>query len=482
MWREQVFYAAQSRPTMRSGWAADTPHLPTPHNQASPCIDTTTTSTAIYDRLAAAQFSRSLVTIAAGVSTVCTTHLSRIRLTGIRLRSLSLCFARFAENSHACGRGSTMLCEICSRIFSSSVKEGDHHASLASLTEAAAEGCYICAPLLKYATKEAGFLENCRDRFSSVWGNDARFDDSGSFTIYSRMRGMGEEVRRNRQFLVVPQAVLPVRTSVYGRDSAIPTNECLAVVQKWISSCLDEHEQCQKHNLPQTYPTRLLELEGSDLRLVFPQNDKPLGPYAALSYCWGPNPSFIRLTADNLQRFRIGLPCTSLPIAFQEAVLILKELGIRYLWIDALCIIQGGPGSSEDWQFESGRMQEVYSNCIVNLSLAQAAHPNQSCLEGYTLGSTPPFEADIVYGGDDAGNNKPQTYTILSQDYFREAIYQQPIGSRAWVMQERLLATRVLSIGHGELFWDCQQVHNANLYHTASHSALTFIKISSQGK
>ncbi|CAN9311327.1 unnamed protein product [Alternaria sp. RS040] len=90
---------------------------------------------------------------------------------------------------------------------------------------------------------------------------------------------------------------------------------------------------------------------------------------------------------------------------------------------------------------------------------AQATRPDQSCLGGYNLDCTPPFEADIVDGADVAGS---RTYTILSKDYFQEALYDQPISSRAWVMQERLLATRVLSIGHGELFWDCQQVQNAS--------------------
>jgi hypothetical protein len=229
-----------------------------------------------------------------------------------------------------------------------------------------------------------------------------------------------------------------------------------------MSFCLNKHEQCPKHTQPRTYPTRLLELGVHTCRLFLPQDHETRGPYAALSYCWGPNPNFLRLTSDNLQEFRSGILYTSLPIAFQEAILVIKKLGIRYLWIDALCIIQSGFGSGEDWRFECGRMQEVYSNCIINLSLAQAAHPNESCLGGYTLDSTLPFEVDIVYDADDHGSRKTHTCLVLPADYFQEALYSQPVGSRAWVMQERLLATRVLSIGHGELFWDCQQLPNAS--------------------
>ncbi|KAH6875169.1 heterokaryon incompatibility protein-domain-containing protein, partial [Alternaria rosae] len=115
-------------------------------------------------------------------------------------------------------------------------------------------------------------------------------------------------------------------------------------------------------------PTRLLELENEKACLILSLRDEPSGHYAALSYCWGPNPSFIHLTADNLQEFQLGLPYSDLPIAFQEAMCMIRGLGIRYLWIDALCIIQSGLGSSEDWQSECGRMQEIYSYCFINLS------------------------------------------------------------------------------------------------------------------
>jgi hypothetical protein len=99
-------------------------------------------------------------------------------------------------------------------------------------------------------------------------------------------------------------------------------------------------------------------------------------------------------------------------------------------------------------------MHSVYANCIVNLSLAQVAHPGQSCFGGYTFDSTPPFEVEAVGRAHGRGSREIDNYTVLSIDYFQEALYRQPVSRRAWVMQERLLATRVLSIAHGELFWD----------------------------
>jgi hypothetical protein len=51
---------------------------------------------------------------------------------------------------------------------------------------------------------------------------------------------------------------------------------------------------------------------------------------------------------------------------------------------------------------------------------------------------------------------------VISIDYHREALYDQPLGFRAWALQERVLAPRVLSFGLGEIFWDCVQVPNAS--------------------
>ncbi|PMD19341.1 heterokaryon incompatibility, partial [Hyaloscypha hepaticicola] len=65
----------------------------------------------------------------------------------------------------------------------------------------------------------------------------------------------------------------------------------------------------------------------------------------------------------------------TLPKTFQDAVLITRDLGVRYLWIDSLCIIQD---SDEDWEQEAARMSEVYANGYVML----AAHGSENCHGG----------------------------------------------------------------------------------------------------
>jgi hypothetical protein len=273
------------------------------------------------------------------------------------------------------------------------------------------------------------------------------------------MKGNGGVSFRDLHFTAITTPELPFKHGAHSRELVIPIAESLQAARKWMNTCLEEHGQCQKHNHPAVYPTRLLELESHKFRLITSRETKLSGPYAALSYCWGPSPNFIRLTADNIQELRLGLPYSSLPIAFQEAVQYLKGLNIQYLWIDALCIIQSGLGSSDDWQSECGRMQDVYSNCVLNLTLAQASDPDQTCLEGYNSNEMVPFRTSISFGHN---HTETHTYTVLPTNYFIKGLYEQPVGRRAWVLQERLLATRVLSIGRGELFWDCNQLQHAS--------------------
>ena len=60
----------------------------------------------------------------------------------------------------------------------------------------------------------------------------------------------------------------------------------------------------------------------------------------------------------------------SLPQAFQDAIVIALKLGIRYIWIDCLCIIQD---SSKDFQAEASQMHKVYGNSYCNISATGAA-------------------------------------------------------------------------------------------------------------
>lgn len=152
-----------------------------------------------------------------------------------------------------------------------------------------------------------------------------------------------------------------------GNDSSV--GEKRAVIKSWFTECASHHPECAPpiHQ----YPRRLVEVgtEGTNLRLVDTNNFVPdTARYATLSYCWG-TVRPLTTTSDNVDLFATRIPAEDLPRTFLEAVSITRDLGIPYLWIDSLCIVQDDPG---DWRMEAGRMKDIYSGSSITISASDA--------------------------------------------------------------------------------------------------------------
>jgi hypothetical protein len=196
--------------------------------------------------------------------------------------------------------------------------------------------------------------------------------------------------------------------------------------------CLFSHSECEMP-IPPPLPSRVLDVgeagDASDPFLYVPDDaSQGQGSYVALSYCWGEDTgSFVMTTNSNIHERRAGIPLSSLPTTLREAVYITRRLNIRYLWIDALCIIQG---SEDDWTSNAAKMDEIYGNAVLTIAAASA----KSCTEGvlkprlFKYWNVPP-EADVD---------------------------SEPINHRAWTLQERLLARRFLSFRTNYITWQCQ--------------------------
>lgn len=344
------------------------------------------------------------------------------------------------------------------------VTSGQHHPDLSAITDAAASGCSMCKRLLQYTVSKSGTLEDCV--MEPYEYNIYKYTYGAKVYLQSYICRDGERIGVYKSLLALSTSDSFQTFAVRNRQSIISLRDALRTAQKWMSDCLNGHEQCQKKVQPQTYPTRLLDLREDTIRIILPAESTISGPYAALSYCWGPNPTFLQLTAAKFPEFQVGIPYSDLPLAFQEAIDFTKRLSIQFLWIDSLCIIQSGPSSAQDWQSESAKMQDVYTNCVVNLALSRANNPHESCFSENPSSRSPvlsPTDIELI-GTADGGDPETSKHrrTVLDNDYYHKALHDQPLGHRAWALQERLLPTRVLSFGLGELFWDCIQLPNAS--------------------
>jgi hypothetical protein len=101
------------------------------------------------------------------------------------------------------------------------------------------------------------------------------------------------------------------------------------------------------------------------------------GRYVALSYCWGKSLPYTT-TSKNLRTHTQdgGISFRVLPKTLQDALIMVRFLGLDYLWADCLCIIQD---DKDDWEHEAARMADVYSNAYLTLAATRAAH----CGEGF---------------------------------------------------------------------------------------------------
>lgn len=138
-------------------------------------------------------------------------------------------------------------------------------------------------------------------------------------------------------------------------------------------------------------PTRLLDVGSTTepcLRLVSLKNHPRLQPaaanafanrYAAVSYCWGTKEEAekqLKTTVNTLQQRLAEIDIKSMPHTVADAVRLCRAIGLRYLWIDALCIIQD---DENDWTRESFEMSNIYANSFITICAVTGA----SCSAGF---------------------------------------------------------------------------------------------------
>jgi hypothetical protein len=190
--------------------------------------------------------------------------------------------------------------------------------------------------------------------------------------------------------------------------------------------------------------------------------------YLALSYCWGEDQNFVTTTANIGNRFA-GISFDKLPKTFQDAVAITRHMGVRYLWIDALCIIQD---DNDDWDREAAKMDCIYEGSLLTLSATCSGGVNQGFLRARP--SSPNFPVQKSKLGDLAPVHGIYTtsWTMptglkvpisVRQRLAHSVIVSEtadakdhPLLSRGWVFQERLLATRTLHFLSQEVLWECR--------------------------
>ncbi|OCL02310.1 HET-domain-containing protein, partial [Glonium stellatum] len=235
------------------------------------------------------------------------------------------------------------------------------------------------------------------------------------------------------------------------------SKECLDLISAWIKDCERNHPACRRPDA-QPLPTRVIKVgsRNSELKLYTSKNES--SRYISLSHCWGGVKS-MTLTKDNLNSMAARIPFASLPKTFSDAINITRRLGVPYLWIDSLCIIQD---SAEDWEVEAAKMSDIYANAYLTIAADGAANSHGGC---YVAGEDRDVKATEVKCTDVFGD-KCRVY-IRQNTAYPEQVHipahertkvglPSTLASRAWVLQERVLSPRTLHFTAKEVTWECE--------------------------
>lgn len=112
---------------------------------------------------------------------------------------------------------------------------------------------------------------------------------------------------------------------------------CLVLAKSWLNDCLRNHPQCEIRMVPEL-PRRVIDVGNGRPRLLIAENGAR-GHWVALSHCWGKTNTF-KTTLKTIESLKSCIEWKELPTTFQHAILVTRALGVQYLWIDSLCIIQ----------------------------------------------------------------------------------------------------------------------------------------------
>ena len=236
------------------------------------------------------------------------------------------------------------------------------------------------------------------------------------------------------------------------------------IVRYWINNCLHHHSKCvnrryrsfqrkeSSFDLDPELPTRVIDVGlhqvPDEARLLVSEGLR--AKYATLSHCWGTTASQAKSTKATLDSYLRGFSVSNLPKTFRDAIQVTRDLGIRYLWIDSLCIVQD---SKEDWTFEAANMATVYQHGHINIAATGAKGDDGGCLIARDILAVSPCRLDV---STESGDRETWYVEPLLNDW-DSYVARSRWFSRGWTLQEQQLSPRTLHFAINGIYWECDQ-------------------------
>ncbi|KAI1457297.1 hypothetical protein F4805DRAFT_457862 [Annulohypoxylon moriforme] len=318
------------------------------------------------------------------------------------------------------------LCNNCRKIFLDGFTFASHEPS---------QSCGLCQVL---SPKNVRFM-----RIGSTLATDSTATATFSIIVGPGYSSIPSHIQRGFPYLAKPESETQVR-----------------LFQHWLNDCDKNHtEICRGPSITRR-PTRLIDVRAgrsSDgLRLLDPSppsHDPEGSRYIALSHRWGDprHHAYFRTTRSNIETWKTSIDYRQLPKNFQDTVTVTRNLGIRYLWIDSLCIIQGDDG---DFRNESRFMEDYYSGAYCTIAASSADGSTGFLGTRSTTGDTI-RQCHALQIQKDSASPESTFYICNNIDNFARDVEESPLSKRGWVFQERALSRRTIHFTDTQAYWEC---------------------------
>jgi hypothetical protein len=201
-------------------------------------------------------------------------------------------------------------------------------------------------------------------------------------------------------------------------------------------------------------PTRVIDVgttQAPIARLV--ETDGHEGVWAALSYCWG-GVEQLHLNSDNIEWLKNSIPTDGLAATTRDALVVARYMGIRYVWVDAICILQD---STEDWNRQASNMRRYYSDSLVVICASSAVKADAGLTtrtHSDRIIHLPTQTRSSVFRGCQVAIGSGSKDMGVEYD----KLTGSPHSTRGWCLQELALAPRVLYFTDVGLAWECNSM------------------------
>ncbi|KAH7166372.1 heterokaryon incompatibility protein-domain-containing protein [Dactylonectria macrodidyma] len=227
-------------------------------------------------------------------------------------------------------------------------------------------------------------------------------------------------------------------------------------VLKWLDDCNLKHSTtCLGLRWSSENPSRLIRIiSESELQLCTLHIPTK---YVALSYSWGTKVLTEQdvllmergqTTHNNIKSRHDSFPLSDLPSTLRDAISFCRLIGLSYIWVDSLCIIQDA-NDRTDFAREAPKMHQYYGNAYFTLAVCSNFKATDALLASRTAFSHPIRASSL--GG---------LWISTPDRSMAEMLSHSPLSKRAWTLQEESLSPRILYWTPQRMYWSCAQVQH----------------------